>query len=128
MGANVECARMSGIKVKLYKVITYGVSGMCAGLAAIIVTSRVNSASPLQGSGYELEAIAAVVVGGTSLSGGYGSIINTILGVLVLSVLSNALNVIGVGANAQLLVRGGIIILAVGIDVWNKLNEGKDLK
>lgn len=121
MGANVDCARMSGIKVRLLQIVTYGICGMCAGLASVIVTSRVYSASPLQGTGYELDAIAAVVVGGTSMSGGSGSIINTILGVLVLSVLGNALNVIGVGANAQLLVRGAIIIIAVGLDIWNKI-------
>ncbi len=120
IGANIDCARMSGIKVGKLRMITYGIGGMCAGLASIIVTSRVYSASPLQGSGYELDAIAAVVVGGTSQTGGTGGIINTILGVLVLSVLSNALNVIGVNANAQLLVRGAIIIVAVGLDMLNK--------
>ena len=74
----------------------------------------------LQGVGYELDAIAAAVVGGTSLTGGSGSIIKTALGVLVIAVLGNALNVMGVNANAQLVVRGAIIILAVGIDVWNR--------
>jgi ribose/xylose/arabinose/galactoside ABC-type transport system permease subunit len=120
MGANIDCAHMSGIRVRLLRIVTYGVSGMTAGLAAIIVTSRVYSASPLQGNLYELEAIAAVVVGGTSQTGGTGGIVNTVLGVLVLSVLSNALNVMGVDANAQLLVRGAIIVTAVGLDMWNK--------
>lgn len=120
IGANMDCARMSGIRVKLLRTITYGICGITAALSAILVTSRVHSASPLQGTGYELEAIAAVVVGGTSQSGGTGGIVNTLLGVLVLSVLGNALNVIGVDANAQLLVRGGIIIIAVALDMWNK--------
>lgn len=120
MGANMDCARMSGIRVRLLRTLTYGICGMCAGLAAIIVTSRVYSASPLQGVNYELDAIAAVVVGGTSQSGGTGGILNTLLGVLVLGVLTNALNVIGVDANAQLLVRGAIIISAVALDMWNK--------
>jgi ribose/xylose/arabinose/galactoside ABC-type transport system permease subunit len=120
IGANIDCARMSGIKVNVLRTVVYGISGMCAGFASIIVTSRVFSASPLQGNGYELDAIAAVMVGGTSQSGGTGGIINTILGVLVLSVLSNALNVIGVDANAQLLFRGAIILIAVGLDMWNK--------
>lgn len=120
IGANMDCARMSGIKVKLLRIITYGICGMTAALAAILVTSRVYSASPLQGVGYELDAIAANVVGGTSQTGGSGGIINTVLGVLVLSVLGNALNVIGVDANAQLLIRGGIIIAAVALDMWNK--------
>lgn len=120
IGANMECARMSGIKVRLLRTVTYGICGMTAALSAIVVTSRVFSASPLQGNGYELEAIAVVVVGGTSQSGGTGGIFNTIIGVLVLSVLGNALNVVGVDANAQLLVRGGIIIVAVALDMWNK--------
>lgn len=120
IGANMDCARMSGIKVSGIRILVYGMCGICAGLASIIVTSRVYSASPLQGNGYELDAIAAVMVGGTSQTGGTGGIINTILGVLVLSVLSNALNVIGVDANAQLLFRGAIILTAVGLDVWNK--------
>lgn len=120
IGANIDCARMSGVKVSSLRVIVYGICGMCAGFASIIVTSRVYSASPLQGNGYELDAIAAVMVGGTSQTGGTGGIINTILGVLVLSVLSNALNVIGVDANAQLLFRGAIILIAVGLDMWNK--------
>ncbi len=126
IGANIECARMSGIRVSQLRVITYGICGMCAGFASIIVTSRVYSASPLQGAGYELDAIAAVMVGGTSQSGGTGGIINTILGVLVISVLGNALNVIGVDANAQLLVRGAIIVIAVGLDMWNKLVKERE--
>jgi ribose/xylose/arabinose/galactoside ABC-type transport system permease subunit len=126
IGANIDSARMSGIKVGSLRVLVYGVCGMCAGLASIIVTSRVYSASPLQGSGYELDAIAAVMVGGTSQTGGTGGIVNTILGVLVLSVLGNALNVIGVDANAQLLCRGAIILVAVGLDVWNKSSRARE--
>jgi ribose/xylose/arabinose/galactoside ABC-type transport system permease subunit len=120
IGANMDCARMSGIKVSGIRILVYGICGMCAALTSIIVTSRVYSASPLQGNGYELDAIAAVMVGGTSQTGGTGGIINTILGVLVLGVLGNALNVIGVDANAQLLFRGAIILIAVGLDMWNK--------
>ena len=128
IGANMDCAKMSGIRVKFLRTITYGICGMTAALSAIIVTSRVFSASPLQGNGYELEAIAAVVVGGTSQVGGTGGIINTIIGVLVLSVLGNALNVVGVDANAQLLVRGGIIIVAVALDMFNKVSaQGKSI-
>jgi ribose transport system permease protein len=125
IGANMDCARMSGIRVGVSRAITFGICGACAGLASIIVTSRVFSASPLQGTGYELDAIAAVVVGGTSQSGGTGGIINTILGVLVISVLGNVLNVIGVNANAQLLIRGAIIVIAVGLDMWNKIASQK---
>jgi len=119
-GANIEVAKMSGIKIKQIRVINFMICGICAGLAGIIVTSRVYSASPLQGSGYELDAIAAVVIGGTSLMGGSGSIFKTIVGVLILGILANALNVVGVNAYAQLIVRGAIIITAVGLDQLNK--------
>lgn len=123
IGANINATRMSGINVAKLRVITYGICGICAGLAAIIVTSRVYSASPLQGTGYELDAIAAVMVGGTSQTGGTGGIVDTILGVLVLGVLGNALNILGVDANAQLLFRGAIILIAVGLDMWNRIAE-----
>jgi ribose/xylose/arabinose/galactoside ABC-type transport system permease subunit len=115
-GASMDVAKMAGIKIKQVRIINFMVCGMCAGLAGIIVTSRVYSASPLQGSGYELDAIAAVVIGGTSLMGGSGNILKTIVGVLVLGILANALNVVGVNAYAQLIVRGAIIITAVALD------------
>jgi len=116
LGASMDVAKMAGIKIKQIRVVNFMICGICAGLAGIIVTSRVYSASPLQGTGYELDAIAAVVIGGTSLMGGSGNILKTILGVLVLGILSNALNVIGVNAYAQLIVRGAIIITAVALD------------
>jgi len=120
LGASMDVAKMSGIKIKKIRVVNHIIGGMFAGLAGVIVTSRVYSASPLQGVGYELEAIAAVVIGGTSLSGGSGSIIKTVLGVLVVGILANALNVIGVNSNVQLLAKGGIIIIAVGLDIFNR--------
>ena len=120
LGANVNAARMSGIRVKTVRLFVFGICGACAGLAAIFLTSRVSSASPLQGEGYELDTIAAVMIGGTSQTGGSGSIINTVLGVLVISVLNNALNVMGIGSNVQLFVRGVIIVLTVALDMWNK--------
>ena len=125
IGSNMDCARMSGIRVGSVRAFAYAISGACSAVAAMIVTSRVNSASPLQGVGYELEAIAAIVVGGTSLTGGEGGIINTVVGVLILSVLGNALNVMGIGANTQLVVRGTIIVAAVALDTWNKAFASK---
>ncbi|MBN1299487.1 MAG: ribose ABC transporter permease [Actinobacteria bacterium] len=127
LGGNMDVAKMAGIKIKQIRVINFIVCGICAGLAGIIVTSRVYSASPLQGSGYELNAIAAVVIGGTSLMGGSGSILKTILGVLILGILSNALNVIGVNAYAQLIVRGAIIITAVALDGLKRSAEVRGL-
>lgn len=126
-GANMDVAKMAGIKIKKIRVINFVICGMCAGLAGIIVTSRVYSASPLQGAGYELTAIAAVVIGGTSLMGGSGSIPKTIIGVLVLGILANALNVVGVNAYAQLIVRGAIIITAVALDGLKRSAEIKEL-
>jgi ribose/xylose/arabinose/galactoside ABC-type transport system permease subunit len=127
LGASMDVAKMAGIKIKQIRVVNFMICGICAGLAGIIVTSRVYSASPLQGTGYELDAIAAVVIGGTSLMGGSGSILKTILGVLVLGILSNALNVIGVNAYAQLIVRGAIIITAVALDGLKRSAEVKGL-
>ena len=119
-GANMDAARMSGIKTKKVQALTYAICGACAAIAAIIVTSRVSSASATQGEGYQLNAIAAAVVGGVSLDGGRGNVVNTFLGVLVIAVLGNALNVIGVSAYFQLIISGLIILIAVLIDGWKK--------
>lgn len=120
IGANRDCAYMSGLNVGKYIIITFIVSGICSALSGFYVTARIGSATPIQGNGYELNAIAACVVGGTSMQGGTGSVINTVIGVLVLTVLNNALNVLGIDSNSQLLFRGVIIILSVTLDMFNK--------
>jgi ribose/xylose/arabinose/galactoside ABC-type transport system permease subunit len=97
-----------------------------AAIAAIVLTSRVNSAAPAGGTGYELDCIAAFVVGGNSMVGGSGGIGKTVIGVIVIGVLGNALNILGVTAYPQLIVKGSIILLAVMLDFMNKniqLNE-----
>lgn len=127
LGANMDAAKMAGIKIKTVRVVSHIVCGACAGLAGVLIVSRVNSASVLQGVGYELDALACVAVGGTSLSGGSGSVAKTILGVLVIGVLATALNVIGVNSNEQLIVRGGVIILAVMLDGFNKSAKLKEV-
>lgn len=127
LGANMDAAKMAGIKIKTTRILSHILCGMCAGLAGVLIVSRVNSASALQGEGYELEAMACVAVGGTSMAGGSGSILKTVIGVLVIGVLSTALNVIGVSSNQQLIVRGGVIIIAVLLDSWNKRLQLKEV-
>lgn len=113
MGSNEEAARLSGIKVKKYKFLVYAISGSLAALAAIVVASRTNLGSPNMGTAWELDAIAAVVIGGASLNGGKGSAINTLMGVLILGLIGNILNLLNVPAYPQQVVKGAIIIFAV---------------
>ncbi|MDR2021638.1 MAG: ABC transporter permease [Treponema sp.] len=120
LGANMEAARMAGIKIRNVRILAHILCGACAGLAGVLIVSRVNSASTLQGVGYELDAMASVAVGGTSLAGGTGSVLKTVLGVLVIGVLLTALNILGIKSDAQLIVRGSVIVLAVMLDAWNK--------
>ena len=127
LGANMKAAKMSGIKIKQVRILAHILCGACAGLAGVLIVSRVNSASTLQGVGYELDAMASVAIGGTSLAGGSGSVFKTVLGVLVIGVLLNALNILGVKSDAQLIVRGGVIIVAVILDGWNKREMMKEV-
>jgi ribose transport system permease protein len=127
LGANMDAAKMAGIKIKQVRIISHALCGICAGIAGVLIVSRVNSASALQGQGYELEAMACVAVGGTSLAGGSGGIAQTVLGVLVIGVLATALNVLGVSSNQQLIVRGVVIIAAVILDSWNKRAKLKEV-
>jgi ribose/xylose/arabinose/galactoside ABC-type transport system permease subunit len=127
LGANMNAAKMAGIRTKSVRVVSHILCGACAGLAGVLIVSRVNSASCLQGLGYELEALACVAVGGTSLAGGTGSVAKTVIGVLVIGVLATALNVMGVNSNEQLLVRGGVIIVAVMLDGFNKREKLKEV-
>jgi ribose/xylose/arabinose/galactoside ABC-type transport system permease subunit/ABC-type sugar transport system substrate-binding protein len=116
IGGNEEAARLSGIKTKKVLLFVYIISGFLAGLAAIMLTSRINSAQPTAGLMYELQAIAATVIGGTSLMGGYGFISGTIVGALLISVISNGLNLLNVSSFLQQVVIGSVIILAVLVD------------
>ncbi|WP_097157204.1 ABC transporter permease subunit [Bacillus oleivorans] len=116
IGGNEEASRLSGLKVDGIKIGVYTISGAMAALAGIILTSRLNSAQPTAGTSYELDAIAAVVLGGTSLSGGRGRIVGTLIGVLIIGVLNNGLNLLGVSSFYQQVVKGGVILLAVLLD------------
>ncbi len=117
LGSNEEAARLSGVNVDFWKIVTYALSGMICGVAGLLVSSRLNSAQPALGLGYELDAIAATVIGGTSLSGGRGTVLGTIIGAFIMSVLTNGLRVMGVQEEWKIVVTGVIIIIAVYVDI-----------
>jgi ribose transport system permease protein len=120
IGGNEEAAVLSGVNVEFYKAMVYGVCGMLSGLAAIVLTARLNSAQPIAGMMYELDAIAATVIGGTSLMGGEGRIRGTLIGALIMGVLRNGLILLGVSSYLQQTVIGGVIIIAVLFDMLLK--------
>lgn len=116
IGGNEETVKLSGINSDFYKTIVYVISGITAAISALILTSRLNSAEPMAGQGYELDVIAAVVIGGTSLNGGRGSVWGTLVGALLIGVINNGMNLLGIPPYFQLLVKGFIIIGAVLLD------------
>lgn len=116
IGGNEEAARLSGISTKKILVTVYTLSGLLAGLSGIILTSRLNSAQPTAGMGFELDAIAAVVLGGTSLAGGLGTIGGTLVGAMIIGVLDNGLNLLNVSSFYQQVAKGAVILLAVLLD------------
>jgi ribose transport system permease protein len=120
VGGNEEAARLSGINVKRVKLYVYMLSGACAGLTAMVLAARLGSGDPKSGPGSELDAIAAVVVGGTSLFGGKGSMLGTLVGILILSALNNGLQMLGMSSYWQPVFRGSVILLAVLIDQFTK--------
>lgn len=120
LGGNEDSARLSGINTDKIKTLVYVICGAAAALSGIIVTSRIGSASPNAGVGFELDAISAVVLGGTSLSGGEGSVVGTIIGALIIGVLNNGLNLVNVSPFYQAIIKGLVILLAVIIEKKNK--------
>jgi len=120
VGANEEAARLSGIAVERNKVEVYTVSGLLAGLAGIVLASRLTVGEPNAGTLYELDAIAATLIGGTTFDGGVGGVGGTVLGVLILAFLSNVLNLLNVSPYSQMLLKGVIIVLAVVMSEWRK--------
>jgi ribose transport system permease protein len=119
-GGNAEAAKLSGVNTDRVQILVYTVSGAMAALAGVILTSRLDSAQPTAGVGYELDAITAVVLGGTSLAGGRGWIFGTLVGALLIGVLNNGLNLMGVSAFYQQVVKGSVILLAVLLDRGGK--------
>jgi ribose/xylose/arabinose/galactoside ABC-type transport system permease subunit len=117
IGGNEEAAILSGINVRRVKLLVYGQCGMLSGLAAVLLTARLNSAQPIAGVMYELDAIAATVIGGTSLLGGEGTILGTLIGALIIGVLRNGLNLLGTPSFTQQVVIGSVIIVSVLLDM-----------
>ena len=123
LGSNEEAVRLSGVNTDRWKMAIYALAGGICGIAGLLIASRLNSAQPALGLGYELEAIAAVVIGGTSLAGGRGSILGTLIGALIMTVLTNGLRVMSVAQEWQTVATGVIIILAVYGDIIRKSNS-----
>lgn len=123
IGGNEKAAYISGVKLNKVKIIIYSISGMMASISGLIITSRLSSAQPTAGASYEMDAIAAVVLGGTSLSGGKGRILGTLIAALIIGVLNNGLNIIGVSAFWQQVVKGVVILIAVLIDRFKVVKQ-----
>jgi ribose/xylose/arabinose/galactoside ABC-type transport system permease subunit len=123
IGGNEEAARLSGVPVRFHKTMVYALSGLTSGLASVLLTARLNSAQPIAGIMYELDAIAATVIGGTSLLGGTGSIGGTLIGALVIGVLRNGLNLLGISSFLQQVIIGVVIVGAVLVDSFLKPPE-----
>lgn len=120
IGGNEEATRLSGVSIRFHKTMIYGVSGLMSACAAVLLTARLNSAQPIAGINYELDAIAATVIGGTSLMGGEGTLGGTLVGALIMGVLRNGLNLLGVSSFLQQIVIGAVIIVAVLLDTMLK--------
>ena len=120
LGSNEEATRLSGVNTDKWKTAVYTLAGLYSGLAGVLIASRLNSAQPALGAGYELDAIAAVVIGGTSLSGGEGTILGTVIGAFIISVLTNGLRILSVPQEWQIVVTGGILIVAVYADMLRR--------
>jgi ribose transport system permease protein len=120
IGSNIEAARYAGIRVSRYQILFYALLGMLTGLAGSIESARLVTGQPTAGEGYELRVIAAVVIGGGSLSGGQGTVIGTIIGALIMGVLANGANLLGISSFAQQVVIGAVIVLAVTFDEFQR--------
>jgi ribose/xylose/arabinose/galactoside ABC-type transport system permease subunit len=120
VGGNLQAAWLSGVRVTRIQMTVYATSGLAAGLAGVLVASRLNAGYPRAGEYYELDAIAAVVVGGTSLFGGRGSIWGTLAGAFFIGILNNALNLYHVSTYDQMIVKGVVLLAATSLDRWRE--------
>lgn len=123
LGSNEEATRLSGVDTRRWKIMIYTFSGLFTGIAGVVIASRLDSAQPQLGSGYELQAIAAVIIGGTSLLGGRGSILGTLIGALIMSVLINGLRIMSIQTEWQNVVVGAVILVAVFSDSLRQRNS-----
>lgn len=124
IGGNLPAAKLSGVKDRKITFLVFLNMGMLAALAGLVFASRFNAASPKAGLNFELEAIAASFIGGASMSGGVGTVLGAIIGGLVLGVLNNGMNLVGIGTDWQQVIKGAVLLAAVGFDVWNKRKVG----
>jgi ribose transport system permease protein len=120
LGSNEEATRLSGVNVNFWKISIYALGGIFSGLAGVMIAARLNSAQPALGQGYELDAIAAAVIGGASLSGGEGSMLGTIIGAFIISTLTNGLRILSVPQEWQTVITGTIVVLAVYLDILRR--------
>ena len=125
IGANEVALNRFGVDVKKYKIALFTLCGFCAGVAGLIVTSRLNSAEPLAGQGYEMDAIAAAILGGTSMSGGKGSIVGTIIACFILNIMKNGLTLIAISSHYQQILTGVILIVSVLISESNQRKKSE---
>lgn len=120
VGGNSEASRLSGINPERIKIMIFAICGVMSAIAGIVLTSRLSTASPIAGDGYDMDAISSVVIGGTSVAGGEGSALKTVIGVLFMSVINNAFNLLGTDIYMQFIIKGLIIVLAVGADSYSR--------
>ncbi|SET91109.1 monosaccharide ABC transporter membrane protein, CUT2 family [Lacrimispora sphenoides] len=120
VGGNEEASKLNGINVDSYKIKVFVINAVLAALAGIVLVGRMGTASPAAGDGYDMDAIASVVIGGTSVAGGSGSVLKTVIGVLLMSVINNSFNLLGVDMYFQYIFKGLIILIAVGADSFSK--------
>ena len=120
VGGNADASKLNGINVDAYKIKVFIINAVLAGLAGIVLVGRMGTASPAAGDGYDMDAIASVVIGGTSVAGGSGSALKTVIGVLMMSVINNSFNLLGVDMYFQYIFKGLIILVAVGFDSYSK--------
>ncbi len=123
IGGGEETSRLAGVSVNRVKLLTYGLSGVLAGLAGLLLTARLWSAQPQVASGFELNAIAAAVLGGVSLFGGVGSVLSAVVGALIVGVLNNGMNLLRVASYTQQIIQGVVLVLAITIDLYSKKLE-----
>src|SRR5699024_328846 len=123
VGGNMKAAQLSGIKTKKVKILAFVNMGILSALAGIVFAGRLNAATPQAGNLFELDAIAAAVIGGASFTGGVGTIFGAVIGALVMGVLNNGMSLMGIGIDWQQAIKGLVLLLAVAFDVMNKRNK-----